>query len=176
MDVLVSFLVLAYLGAGIRRVYVAKRPSFPLKAPYQKHFPNIGAQRPFFAVMSPGEDEEQREGKATEEEETLPLFPPLSPRPRGDLDLAFGEVDLAYASHEERNGEKGQQKEKDKKRNPFSEMLNSFLGGVQSLFSPQDWKSAMKKSKFVKGKTGKSGMEPFKKPGRASDWMKRDKH
>ena len=85
-------------------------------------------------------------------------------------------MDLAYDTyHKERNiDEKSGDYKKKPKRNIIKDMASSFIGSVKSLFSPQSWKSDMKKSKLIKGKVdAREGMEPFKKPARAADWTKK---
>ena len=173
MDVLISILVIAYLAAGLRRVHIARRPSYRIALPYQKyfHFPRKRQQRPFLAVL-PNENESTIDIEG-EEQETQPLFPRIK---TDKVDLAFGEMDLAYDTyHKERNiDEKSGDYKKKPKRNIIKDMASSFIGSVKSLFSPQSWKSDMKKSKLIKGKVdAREGMEPFKKPARAADWTKK---
>lgn len=163
MEVLIGILVVAYLASGLRRVYIARKPTFSMgRQPFLKSTESLSGKNriPFLRATPQDDDPEQ-----FLDESSKPLFPALSPRePLGsDLDRALVPPDPGLKPRE--------------KRKSNGNMFNTFLDSIKSLFSPKEWKSTgLKKSRIVEGKVdSRHGMEPFKKPGRASDWAKKQK-
>lgn len=162
-----GFLVVVYLAAGLRRVFVAQKPTWRLGRPFGDYLVRDGSLNDMhgkmFLTATMDDDPE-----LILDESSKPLFPPLSPKPRSDMDRAFG-----FSADPDPPGERRSSGDSSDRN-----MFTAFLDSLKSLFSPKEWKSTgLKQSKIVKGKVdSKHGMEPFKKPGRASDWMKKGKN
>ena len=162
MEVLIGILVITYLASGLRRVYIARKPTFSMgRQPFLKSTEESlsGKNRIPFLRATPQDDDPEQ----FLDESSKPLFPALSPEPRSDLDPALVPPYPGLKARE--------------KRKSNGSMFNTFLDSIKSLFSPKEWKSTgLKKSRIIKGKVdSRHGMEPFKKPGRASDWVKKQK-